>query len=242
MATELYVPGTTETDPKKQNRSLQVIGSQTATNTDAITTANTNITSLQTTVTSSSTFGLAKVDGTTITAASGVISAVAPPIVLLNTLIASSSATLSDTTSFTAAYSAYEIIFENLVPATTSTSAEIQVHSGGSFQTTGYLANSLQFSSGGSSSTAQTTFIPASSTTSVVNTVPGVSGTIRIYNPSSTTTPKHWTGQFSYLNGAVDQGCLVSGYWNANGAVDGFQFLFSTGNIASGKIKIYGIT
>ena len=85
MTTTLYIPSTTETDPKKQNKSIAVIGSQTATNTDAIATnttaiatANTNITSLQTTVASSSTFGLAKVDGTTIKATAGVIATVTP--------------------------------------------------------------------------------------------------------------------------------------------------------------------
>jgi hypothetical protein len=36
---------------------------------------------------------------------------------------------------------------------------------------------------------------------------------------------------------------IVAGFWNGgNGAVDGFEVLFSTGNIASGIIKIYGVT
>jgi len=34
---------------------------------------------------------------------------------------------------------------------------------------------------------------------------------------------------------------MGTGYWNANGAVDGFQVLFSSGSITSGTIKIYGI-
>lgn len=43
MTTALYVPGTHETDTKKIIMSQQAVGAQTATNTDAITTANANI-------------------------------------------------------------------------------------------------------------------------------------------------------------------------------------------------------
>jgi len=33
----------------------------------------------------------------------------------------------------------------------------------------------------------------------------------------------------------------AAGYWNGgNGAVDGFQFDFSSGNITSGVIRVYG--
>jgi hypothetical protein len=63
-----------------------------------------------------------------------------PTMVLLNTLTASSSASLSDTTSFTSAYSAYLLVMENLIPATNAVSLELQLQAAGVFQTTGYLA------------------------------------------------------------------------------------------------------
>lgn len=78
MTTQLYIPGTDESDHKKQNRSLAVIGSQTATNTDNITTNTASIATINALRASSSTFGLAEVDGTTITAAAGVLSTVNP--------------------------------------------------------------------------------------------------------------------------------------------------------------------
>ncbi len=46
--TALYVPGTEETDPKKQNQSLQLIGGQTSTNTDNIATNTASIATLTT--------------------------------------------------------------------------------------------------------------------------------------------------------------------------------------------------
>lgn len=98
MTTTLYIPGSRETDPTKQNKSLAVIGSQTAANTDAIAaglvnsiagntgaftlnstsgiTNSTNDIKLQ--QATSSQFGAVKVDGTTITAAAGVISTSTP--------------------------------------------------------------------------------------------------------------------------------------------------------------------
>jgi hypothetical protein len=74
------------------------------------------------------------------------------------------------------------------------------------------------------------------------NTSPGVSGTIRVYVPSGTTAPKMWEGRFAGNSSAPAAiFTTVSGFWNSNGAVDGFQVLFSAGNITSGVIKIYGI-
>ncbi len=163
-----------------------------------------------------------------------------PNQVLLATLTASNSATLSDTTSLTATYSTYEIVLSNIVPATNSVACTIQVHSAAAFQTTTYLAQVMRFTGTTSAVAAGTTGISCSDI-SATNTVPGISGTYRIYNPSSTTTPKHWTGQFSYLSAGANIGGFSSGFWNANGAVDGFQVLMSAGNITSGTIKIYGI-
>jgi hypothetical protein len=65
---------------------------------------------------------------------------------LLNTLTASNSATLSDTTSFTNAFNEYDIVFENIVPATNAVACQLQVNSGG-VQATNYSTNALRFTS-----------------------------------------------------------------------------------------------
>ena len=44
-----------------------------------------------------------------------------------------------------------------------------------------------------------------------------------------------------YPTGVVYRTAIIGGMWNNNAAVDGFQFLMSSGNITRGTIKIYGI-
>jgi hypothetical protein len=164
--------------------------------------------------------------------------------VLLNTLTASSSASLSDTTSITSGYSEYDIVFENIIPATTSTSCEIQVHASGAFKTSSYAGVIFYAAQNGTGYTSSSTFIPCSYPGQSQNTVPGISGKTTIYTPSNTSGPKNTLGKFS-LNqpgGGVNQFVDAAGYWSGgNDAVDGFQVLFSAGNITSGTIKVYGV-
>ena len=163
--------------------------------------------------------------------------------VLLATLTASNSATLSDTTHFTATYQDYELVFENILPATTSTTLELQVHSAAAFPATVYLNAAAFLQSGGWAVANPTTFIQLSATILVSNAGSGVSGTVKVYNPLQTTSPKQWSGILSHPATTGNSATfMASGYWNGgNGAVDGFQVLFSSGNITSGTIKIYGI-
>lgn len=163
--------------------------------------------------------------------------------VLLATLTASSSATISDTSSLTATYSRYVLVFENLVPATNTVTMELQIHSGGTFQATSYLATATLTNIGAAlASISPTTFIPLSNT-NVANTGQGLSGEVYIESPSGTTTPKIMMGSLAYPQSASNGGRAdIMGWWNGgNGAVDGFQVLASSGNLTSGTIKIYGI-
>jgi len=161
---------------------------------------------------------------------------------LLNTLTAASSATLGDTTSLTSTFRDYEIVFDNIVPGTTTVTLEFQVHSGGTFQATSYLSST--FGTNGTATilaNAATTFIPLTHTT-VTTGNSGVSGTIRLYGPvNGGTFSKYVTGNTTSFNGAI-LATIVSGTWGTVTAIDGFQILFSAGNIASGTVKIYGLT
>jgi hypothetical protein len=68
------------------------------------------------------------------------------------------------------------------------------------------------------------------------------SGTLTIYNPSSTTFVKHFMStSVNYHSGDYAQEFFVGGYFNVTAAIDAIQFKFSTGNIDSGIIKLYGI-
>ena len=158
--------------------------------------------------------------------------------VLLATLTASNSATLSDTTHITSSYNDYMLVFTNILPVTNAVNCEIQVHSGGSFQTTTYLSNEIRGTGSAVASSTQSTFVGCSGTTGTGNTSGGISGETVLYNASQTSSPKNWVGHF---NSPGLQLSLNGGAWNGgNGAIDGFQVLMSSGNITSGTIKIYG--
>ena len=68
------------------------------------------------------------------------------------------------------------------------------------------------------------------------------SGTLTLYNPSSTTFVKHFLSDCNvYHGGNLSQRLLVGGYCNVTAAIDGVQFAMSSGNIDAGTIKLYGI-
>jgi hypothetical protein len=161
--------------------------------------------------------------------------------VLLATLTAANSTTLSDTTHITSAFNEYMLVFENLLPATNNTNCELQIHSNGSFPATTYLASSLSFIATTVASRLSTTFIPCDVNDSTwSNSGSGVSGTFMFYNPSQATSHKMIHGE-----GCEDGSSTIcffnGGFWNGGTtAVDGFQILSSSGNLTSGVVKLYG--
>ena len=67
-------------------------------------------------------------------------------------------------------------------------------------------------------------------------------GNLIIYSPSSTTFVKHFMTRTQYAH-ASDRAysMFTAGYLNTTSAINDFQFKFSSGNIDSGTIKLYGI-
>jgi len=68
------------------------------------------------------------------------------------------------------------------------------------------------------------------------------SGTLYLYNPSSTTFVKHFIAIFNNL--ADNDRCrnsYVGGYGNTTSVINAISFKFDIGNIDSGTIKLYGI-
>ncbi len=161
---------------------------------------------------------------------------------LLNTLIGANSVTLGDTTSLTSTFKDYEIVFENIVSATTTVTLEFQVHSGGTFQATSYINSGFGTNSTTTilSNGATTTFIPLSATT-MSSGNPGLSGTIKIYGPVNVAAVQKWVIGNTTTANANTIATVVGGAWNSGNAIDGFQILFSAGNITSGTIKVYGL-
>ena len=68
------------------------------------------------------------------------------------------------------------------------------------------------------------------------------SGTLHLYDPSSTTFVKHFMSTFNcYMSFDYSNQDFVSGYCNVTAAIDGVQFKFSSGNMDAGTFKLYGI-
>ena len=69
-----------------------------------------------------------------------------------------------------------------------------------------------------------------------------LSGYLHLFNPSSTTFVKHFMARTSDSDATDFQiDSHIAGYGNTTSAVDGINFRMSSGNIDSGKIKLYGI-
>jgi hypothetical protein len=154
--------------------------------------------------------------------------------VLLNTLTASNSATIQDTTSFTSAYKFYDLVFLNIIPATNGTHCELQVQASSAFQTNGYMGNAAL--------SAVSTYIPCSEITgNVISTNNGISGIITVFNPSNASIAAMFNGVVTFIaSGPQSASVAVGGQWNTAAAVTGFQVFMATGNITSGEIYVYG--
>jgi len=67
------------------------------------------------------------------------------------------------------------------------------------------------------------------------------SGELWLFNPSSTTYVKHFMARFQDIHSAVSMDTFTAGYFNTTSAIDEISFKCASGNIDSGKFKLYGI-
>lgn len=169
-------------------------------------------------------------------------------ITLLNTLNASNSASISDTTNITSAYSTYLFTIYNNVCASGSTGFTAQFHSGGSFQATNYFSGFCGYGSTNSTSqslTTSTTTIQLENTGATFGRSNGVVGTsagwMLAFNLPATAGVKGFLGMSS--NGSINEySGFFAGIWNSQNAVDGIQFLQDSGNLTTCTVKIYGLS
>lgn len=175
-----------------------------------------------------------------------VISSTSGAWVLLDQATASSSAGIAfSSTYITAAYSAYKILIAGAIPASNGVNLELQfsTNNGSSYLSTGYLATYNFTSSGGSSSSSVTSYVPLSdSSNSIANTAnDGWSGEILLQNLTTGGTPVI-TGNGSYISGSQFFSGTFGGRGPTSITVNNINFLFSSGNIASGTFSLYGIS
>jgi hypothetical protein len=165
---------------------------------------------------------------------------------LLLTAAPSSVATVDFTTSIDATYDEYEIHLENLVPASSSNLQILtSANAGVSWDSSSYAyaafaqrtdATTATTNSGSDNKILLTPSIQTGASGG------GVSGVIRLHDPAGTASSKYMTGAFSAIVSAgVYASCISSGVHATTAVVNAIRIMFSTGNISSGKVKLYGV-
>ena len=70
----------------------------------------------------------------------------------------------------------------------------------------------------------------------------GLSGTLYLFSPSSTTFVKHFFGTSNFYHRSdFSVQCFYGGFFNTTSAIDAIDFEMATNNIDSGIIKMYGL-
>ena len=198
-------------------------------------------------------------NGTTLLDAGALDSGVATgAMTLISTQTASNSATISFTSGIDSTYKEYIFKFIDIHPATdgaefqfngsdddsshsydvtkTTTFFQSQHDEGDSYTNLGYLT--------GNDLAQGTGFQDLGRNVGNDNDQSCV-GFLNLFNPSSTTFVKHFIARF---NNAQDISSThysaetyISGYFNTTADITAIQFKFSSGNIDSGTIKLYGV-
>jgi len=180
-------------------------------------------------------------------------------MVFIKKLTASSSGTLSfvDGTSdvvIDSTYNEYLFTFKNIHPATDNVEFRFQVNKAGAsgFNETITSTAFQAYHDEADSATALeyrtdydqaqgTAFQPISNTVGNGNDE-SISGSLHLFNPSSTTFVKHYLARTNtYYYGDITVDMHHAGYINTTEAIDEVQFKFSSGNIDAGDICLYGI-
>lgn len=187
----------------------------------------------------------------TVTAAQINVLAKSPYAVLLATASASASATIDFTTGIDSTYEEYELHIINAIPATNTDLPWLRTSSDAGSNWAS-ASGDYEYQIARSTGTAMTVSNGAGTATKFVlaDTAPTVSplnGVVRFFDPASTAAVKQFSWDLAYINaaggGTGGVRIIASGRRNVTGsAVNGIRFMFSTGNITSGKFKLYGVS
>jgi len=175
-------------------------------------------------------------------------------LTLLSTQTASSSASISFTSGIDSTYDSYIFKFINIHPATDNANFSFQADTGtntnynqtitstyfASYQTEDGSTAALQYVSGQiqHQGTAFQTLVDAVGN----GNDESCSGTLQIFQPSSSTFIKHFIARSHGYNGSdYSTDLFCAGYINTATAITRVQFKFSSGNTDSGIIKFYGV-
>ena len=169
--------------------------------------------------------------------------------------ISSGVSSSSFTSSIDSTYDTYLFKFINIHPASNNVTWTVNFRDGGSNfdatkTTTNFLANHTEADGGASISysTSQdlaqsTDYAPLNENTYATDADASLCGEMFLFTPSNTTFVKHFIAKVAFM--ATNPGSrhdFTAGYCNTTTAIDGVDFKFSSGNIDSGVIKMYGLS
>jgi len=173
---------------------------------------------------------------------------------LISTQTASGSSSLSFTSGIDSTYKEYVFKFINIHPASDGVNFSFQASTNGGSSygvtatTTTFVANHKE--DGSDSNFYYNTGIDLAQSTNYAiindyyvndNDASG-SGTLHLFEPSSDTFVKHFIADFNNLyKPTYTNRTLSAGYFNSTSVIDAVDFKFSSGNIDSGTIDMYGV-
>jgi hypothetical protein len=174
-------------------------------------------------------------------------------LVLIQTQTASSSATIDFTTGLDDTYDSYILVISSAKPATNDVEAWLRVGTGAgpTYQTTNYIWGLQAFVIGAATVSAGT---GNSGTTTAI----GLSETVAGQKVGSS-SGNNFSGEIKFNNPEVADYCEIlydsvysratanqtdritgGGRYNVTGAITAIRFMFSSGNITSGRFSLYG--
>jgi len=202
---------------------------------------------------------LVKYNNNSISAVTSAASIPSGAMTLIKTLTASSSATLSfvhgtDGVVLDSTYPIYKFSVINFHPSTHNGRLEINfsTDSGSNYNTTltSTFFYAYHFENDSAAVLAYDANMDQAQGTAFQRIIDAIgnladesgSGTLYLFNPSSTTFVKHYMSNCnSYVDGTFSTNYFSAGYYNTTSAIDAVQFKMSSGNMDAGTIKLYGI-
>ena len=175
-------------------------------------------------------------------------------VTLISSQTASSSASLSFTTGIDSTYRTYMFKFINMHPATDAVKFQFNLSTDGGSnynvtKTTTYFSAYHSEADSDAALLYRTSEDLAQSTSdqplshNLGNSADeSLSGSLILFNPSSTTYVKHFIANCNqYRATPVAENDYSAGYGNTTSAVNAIRFQMSSGNIDAGTIHLYGI-
>tara|TARA_R100000388_G_scaffold41772_1_gene32103 strand:- start:10 stop:624 length:615 start_codon:yes stop_codon:yes gene_type:complete len=170
--------------------------------------------------------------------------------------ISSGVASSTFTSNIDSTYDTYMFKFINIHPATNNVNFEVNFRDGGSnFDATKTTTSFLAYhNESGSATTLEyrngSDLAQSTSNQSIGEDVgnhddASVNGELFLFSPANTTHVKHFISRSSLMEQDSTPyafQCYNAGYCNVTAAIDGVSFSFSSGNIDSGVIKMYGLS